>query len=214
MSDKAVIGFSDTESETTENSEESSSNEEQKADETPEWQPLKNHENYEIYTDFPYQIRKRISHRPIKTFRDKTKGNYYVLHLDGKRYYLHHILANHFIDNPHGLRCVDHIDHDRGNNHIENLRWCSQRQNTNNRSDQTFVDEIPEEAIKVDQCNGWNFEELYFHDDTFYVYNGINYVVKPRHQSRDGYYFISVHDTSGKKRSIYYTTFKREYQLI
>ena len=91
MSDKAVIGFSDTESETAENAEESSSNEEEKADETPEWQPLKGHESYEIYTDFPYTIRKRISHIPVKTHRDKTKGNYYVLHLDGKRYYLHHI---------------------------------------------------------------------------------------------------------------------------
>ena len=214
MSNKAVIGFSDTESETTENSEESSSNEEQKADETPEWQPLKGHESYEIYTDFPYQIRKRISHIPVKTHRDKTKGNYYVLYLDGKRYYLHHILANHFIDNPNGLRCVDHIDRDRGNNHIENLRWCSQRQNTNNRSDQTFVDEIPEEAIKVDHFNGWTFDELYFHDNTFYVYNGINYVVKRRYQDKNGYYFILITDAPGIRRTIYFNRFKREYQLI
>ena len=214
MSNKAVIGFSDTESETAENAEESPSNEEEKADETPEWQPLKGHPSYEIYTDFPYQIRKIHSHRVIKTWRDQTKGNYYCLRLDGKRYYLHHILANHFIDNPNGLRCVDHIDHDRGNNRISNLRWCSQRHNSNNRSDQTFVDEIQEEAIKVDQFKGWNFEELYFHDDTFYVYNGINYVVKRRYQDKNGYYFILITDASGKLRTIYYITFKREYQLI
>lgn len=214
MSDKAVIGFSDTESETTENSEESSSNEEENTNETPEWQPLKNHPSYEIYTDFPYQIRKIHSHRVIKTWRDQTRGNYYCILLDGKRYRLHHILANHFIDNPNGLRCVDHIDHDRGNNRIENLRWCSHKQNLNNRSDQTFVDDIPEDAIKVDQFKGWNFEDLYFHDNTFYVYNGINYVVKRRCQDKNDYYFIRITDASGKLRTICYTTFKREYQLI
>ena len=214
MSDKAVIGFSDTESETAENAEESSSNEEENTNETPEWQPLKGHPSYEIYTDFPYQIRKIRSHIPVKTHRDKTKGNYYCVLLDGKRYYLHHILANHFIDNPNGLRCVDHIDHDRGNNRIENLRWCSHKHNLNNRSDQTFVDDIPEDAIKVDQFKGWNFEDLYFHDNTFYVYNGINYVVKRRCQDKNDYYFIRITDASGKLRNIYYTTFKREYQLI
>ena len=214
MSKENTIGWSDDELDCAVKVKESPSNEEENTDETPEWQPLKGHPSYEIYTDFPYQIRKIHSHRVIKTWRDQTKGNYYCLRLDGKRYYLHHILANHFIDNPNGLRCVDHIDHDRGNNRISNLRWCSQRHNSNNRSDQTFVDEIQEEAIKVDQFKGWNFEELYFHDDTFYVYNGINYVVKRRYQDKNGYYFILITDASGKLRTIYYITFKREYQLI
>ena len=100
MSNKAVIGFSDTESETTENSEESPSNEEENTNEISKWQPLKNHPSYEIYTDFPYTIRKIHSHLVIKTWRDQTKGNYYLIYLNGKRYRLHRILADHFIDNP------------------------------------------------------------------------------------------------------------------
>lgn len=42
-----------------------------------------------------------------------------------KGYYIHRLLAEHFIPNPENLPLIDHIDRDKDNNKIENLRWCS-----------------------------------------------------------------------------------------
>ena len=68
--------------------------------------------------------------------------------------------------------------------------------------------------MKIESYNGWNFEELFFHEDVFYIYNGINYVVKPKYQNKSGNYFIALRDLTGKYRAIYYTKFKKEYSLI
>jgi hypothetical protein len=46
----------------------------------------------------------------------------------------HRLLAELFIWNPDDLPCVDHIDRNRLNNSIENLRWCSYEGNNRNRS--------------------------------------------------------------------------------
>jgi hypothetical protein len=43
---------------------------------------------------------------------------------------LHRIIAEHFISNPHKYPNVDHINGIKTDNRIENLRWCTQNQNT------------------------------------------------------------------------------------
>lgn len=46
--------------------------------------------------------------------------------------YLHRAVAELFIPNPENKREVDHIDTDRLNNNVNNLRWCTQKENNNN----------------------------------------------------------------------------------
>ena len=51
---------------------------------------------------------------------------------DHRRYFrVHRLVALAFIPNPEGLLYVDHINGDRGDNRVENLRWCSSSQNAN-----------------------------------------------------------------------------------
>lgn len=44
---------------------------------------------------------------------------------------LHRIVATLFIPNPENKKCVDHINGVRDDNRIENLRWCSHKENSN-----------------------------------------------------------------------------------
>jgi len=75
----------------------------------------------------------------MKKLKDciNTGGYYYVsLHKDGKRYnkLVHRLIAQTFIQNPDNLPCIDHINHNKLDNRLENLRWVSHKDNGRNRS--------------------------------------------------------------------------------
>ena len=50
----------------------------------------------------------------------------------GKKYFVHRLVAETFIPNPNNLPCIDHIDRNYLNNSVDNLRWCTQKENCNN----------------------------------------------------------------------------------
>ena len=50
-----------------------------------------------------------------------------------KRVYVHRLIAETLLPNPQCYTEVDHIDRDKTNNNIENLRWCDRKTNQNNR---------------------------------------------------------------------------------
>lgn len=54
------------------------------------------------------------------------------LRLNGKmkNIYIHRLVAMTFIPNPENKPCVGHKDHDRANNSVENLYWCTHAENT------------------------------------------------------------------------------------
>ena len=45
------------------------------------------------------------------------------------RYYVHRLVAEVFIENPENLSDVDHIDRNKENNHVDNLRWVTRQEN-------------------------------------------------------------------------------------
>ena len=52
---------------------------------------------------------------------------------EGKRSVsIHRLVAEAFIPNPLGLREIDHIDRNKENNHVHNLRWVTRRENMKN----------------------------------------------------------------------------------
>ena len=59
--------------------------------------------------------------------------------IDKKDMYAHRLIAEHFIPNPHNLPMVDHINRDRTDNRLCNLRWVSHAENNDNKAVQKRV---------------------------------------------------------------------------
>ena len=62
-------------------------------------------------------------------------GYHFVnLYLNGKHYQrkIHRLVAEAFIPNPDNKREVDHIDNNKSNNDVSNLRWVTHKENQNN----------------------------------------------------------------------------------
>ena len=109
------------------------------------WKPVKGYEDcYEVCNDgsirsidricgtMPSGAPRHIKGQKITPFNN---GNgYLMIHLkrNGTRkpVAIHRIVAEAFLEKPSGANVVNHIDYNRSNNSVDNLEWCTQKQNT------------------------------------------------------------------------------------
>ena len=181
---------------------------------TAEYVIVNDFPNYRMETKYPHWIYKIGKTKHVNEYT--RNDGYITLHLDGKTVYKHIIVAKQFVTNPNPDKYtqVDHIDNNTSNFDITNLRWVSNQQNSNNKRGDVTVKELPEAAIMVESYNGWEFKDLYYHDNTFYRDNGISYkVMKNQRKNTNSSYYIKAFDESGVQRSIYLSKFKREYDF-
>ena len=85
-----------------------------------DWEVLKDHPNYEICRIYPHSIRRVKDKYVVKEFLEQ---GYFRIALNQKLYSKYRLIALQFIpnSNPELYTCIDHINHVRTDNRIENL---------------------------------------------------------------------------------------------
>lgn len=64
---------------------------------------------------------------------------------------LHRIVAETFIPNPLGLSDVDHVNGDKLDNRLDNLRWLSHKDNCSRNDFDKIADSIRKRIVKIDK---------------------------------------------------------------
>ena len=97
-----------------------------------EFRVIKGFENYSI-SNFG-RIRNNLTGRILRPGKN-SKGYYNVNLCKDKKQYnknIHRLVGEAFIHNPNTKKCIDHIDNNRLNNNVNNLRWVSYQENSFN----------------------------------------------------------------------------------
>jgi len=110
-----------------------------------EWLEVNGFEN--LYRVSNYGDVIRITNEKKLTPVDNGRG-YMMIHLSKnnkkKKFFIHRLVAIHFIDNPLNKRCVNHIDGDKKNNTVFNLEWSTHKENdTHARSNGLLNIKVP-----------------------------------------------------------------------
>ena len=135
---------------------------------------IQNYPNYLIYEDGKVWSKNR------KIFlKGRNQGHYLnvSLCLNGKpkEHYIHRLVAIHYIPNPKHKPMVDHIDGNKLNNNVYNLRWVNNQENSNYFKSQKINNKSGHRCIRwIEQRKRWRFQKTIFGK----IYTSVNYKTK------------------------------------
>lgn len=72
-------------------------------------------------------------------------------------YWVHRLVAETFLPNPHGYPAVNHKDEDTTNNCVSNLEWCTSLYNNMYNGRNKRVAKALERPLKVITCQGHHY---------------------------------------------------------
>ncbi len=115
--------------------------------------PIKDFENYGIsnkgyvYKNLKYGLMEiNYKNHRVNMYKNKTGLLFVRLSENGKTKtaYIHKLVAEYFLENPHGFRKVIHIDGNKENNHVDNLRWVPDKKYLEKK-----ISELKEKGLSI-----------------------------------------------------------------
>ena len=97
-----------------------------------EYRVIKGIDNYSV-SNFGY-VKNNKTGRILKP--DISSNGYYAVRLSNngklKHKVIHRLVGETFIENPENKQCIDHINNNKLDNNVSNLRWATQQENLMN----------------------------------------------------------------------------------
>lgn len=155
------------------------------------WKDIEGYEDFyeineygEIRNKKTKQIRKLKPHKNgyiyIDLYKPKTKVKWFRVH---------RLVAKAFIPNPKQLPCVMHIDNNKSNNHIDNLKWGTISENTAQAWEDNLIDKRQDYIVYNDThellCHG---QKEVMKLVNFLSSSSVNYAIKNHSKIRTGEY--------------------------
>ena len=169
----------------------------------PRHYPLIYNDDYEICGVFPYYIRRKGSNRYINESVNN-RNTYYCLSIESKYKTKHSILAVQWLGLSKNDKTlvVDHISRNHLDNHIDNLRLITHKENSKNITIHPIVDELPDDAIAID-----GYVDAYYSDSEQACYYKNHYYPLLYDPQQDRYYVIIPYnqDKQNPHRIIFFT---------
>lgn len=121
--------------------------------ENEKWMTVKNHPSYEISS------MGRVKHtskngkanyvQPSLNSTNKGKRDYQFFMLNEIKHYAHHLVLSHFVGaKPKGYEC-DHINGDKWDNTLENLRYLTISENRSHKGEKHPSSKLTEPKVKM-----------------------------------------------------------------
>ena len=197
-----------------------------------EFVPLLNfEEDYEILNDYPFTIRKKSNHRVLK---ESLSNGYLVCTLNSRQYHKHRLIGIQFLpnDDPVNKDVIDHINHNRADNHLYNIRWCSSTDNSRNKSihkgiQYEFIDDIPDDVIVVDFYDTRTERRVFDNDKYYYWFDETNnedvfyakitddiYKILHINRNKQGNEWVVMIDVNKRQVSVMINRFKQQHDLL
>ena len=166
------------------------------------WLPIEGYENlYEVsnlgrvrrlesFVTNTNGVRRKV---PGKILKPGTARGYLIVNLSkngiSRPFLIHRIVSTAFLPNPDNLPQVNHRDENKQNNSVENLEWCSAKDNNNYGTRNKRISEKRSKQVLCVELNQI-FSSLTDAAKHFKVTpTNLHYALTGRHKTACGYHF-------------------------
>ncbi|CAL6043851.1 Conserved_hypothetical protein [Hexamita inflata] len=177
-----------------------------------QFEDLKDYENdYEIN-----RVGQIKCKRNNKIISQSINCGYYKCTLNRESKQVHRLLALQFIQNPMNLEQVDHINGDRLDYRLQNLRWVTRGQNIKNQNGRNgelfqFVDYLPDDVVEVEIYGQYQLQDYYWSqlENKLYFYNGARIRIMIQRSSSSNTIIFACRDINNVSMQISLTSLQK-----
>lgn len=121
------------------------------------WKTIKGFENYQVSNHGRIKRNEKI----LKPIKSRNGYLHIFLYSKGKSKQLlvHRIVANAFIENKNNFKEINHIDGNKQNNAIDNLEWCTRKENVHHFLNANKLNNTKPKAVIQYDLNGNKINE-------------------------------------------------------